>query len=326
MHTAAATVTSRVVALIRHQTIDGAVGWGEYAPWPTPPPGAATAVEAACRSGHSDDPMLQTAIATAAADAEAREAGQRLSDVLAVHGVPPRRRVAINAVVGAESIVDDAVAATEEGFLTLKCKVGVRTSDADVAFVAAVREAVGPVPRIRLDANGAWDVSTAIDVLSRVAPFDIEFVEQPVFGLEHLAEVRRRSSVAIAADEDVRDVDDLAHCRNLAAADVVVCKPAWLGAPADAVAFTRAVVDAGMDVVIAGMFDSAVGLAAATAVASVAPTARAAGLGTADVFADDVASPLPRVDGALVVPDSTGVGCVPADEALDRLGIDPPGG
>lgn len=323
LHTAVATVTHRVVTLIRHRSADGAVGWGEYAPWPAPPPGAVDAVAAACATGRTDDLVLHAALAAAAADADARARGLRLAEVLADGATLSMATVPVNALVDAAAGADAAVAAVAAGFGTLKCKVGVRSADEDVAFVQALRGAVGDDVRIRLDANRAWDVPTAVDVLGRIEDCGVEFVEQPVAGFDALAEVRARTAVPVAVDEDLRSPGDLAHCLQAGAADVVVCKPAVLGGPAATVAVARAAAAVGTGVVVAGMIDSTVGLATALAVAAVAPTTGAAGLGTADLLADDVTAPLRPTDGTLALPDAPGIGVTPDPDALERLAFDP---
>ena len=69
----------------------------------------------------------------------------------------------------------------ESGFPTLKLKAGAeRETEVLVERVRAIRLAVGPDVRLRLDVNGAWDLATAEDRLEAVARFDIEFVEQPL--------------------------------------------------------------------------------------------------------------------------------------------------
>ena len=51
---------------------------------------------------------------------------------------------------------------------------------AELEMVRAVREAIGPERRLRLDANGAWTVNEAIRNLAALDCFDIDFIEQPV--------------------------------------------------------------------------------------------------------------------------------------------------
>src|SRR2546425_765439 len=69
--------------------------------------------------------------------------------------------------------------AVEQGFRAMKVKVGI-DPEQDVARVRAVRDAVGPGVRLGVDANGAWNVVTAVRMVNRLRDFDIYFVEQPV--------------------------------------------------------------------------------------------------------------------------------------------------
>ena len=49
----------------------------------------------------------------------------------------------------------------------------------DEACVAAVREAIGPGPLLRIDPNEAWDVATAVESIRRLEQYDLDWVEQP---------------------------------------------------------------------------------------------------------------------------------------------------
>ena len=82
---------------------------------------------------------------------------------------------------------------------------------ADVARVRAVREALGPEGRIRVDANGGWNVDEAEHAIHALAPFDLEYVEQPCATIDELAEIGLRMKymgIPIAADESVRRAED----------------------------------------------------------------------------------------------------------------------
>ena len=98
------------------------------------------------------------------------------------------------------AVADDAERWAARGFTTFKLKLGVGD---DVAQVRAVREAVGPEARIRVDANGAWSVDEALGVLRMLEPLGIELVEQPVGTLAEMAEVTAALTIPIAADETV---------------------------------------------------------------------------------------------------------------------------
>ena len=92
-----------------------------------------------------------------------------------------------------------------DGFGTFKLKVG---AGGDVEQVRAVREALGPDAKVRLDANASWSLDEATEILSAVEPLGIELVEQPVETIEEAAELARRVSIPLAGDESIVTVED----------------------------------------------------------------------------------------------------------------------
>jgi len=249
--------------------LEGPAGWGECSPLAGYPSDAA-----ACR-------------------AAAEEA--------AVHGFPPAARdtVPVNALVDGPFLVQDV-----RGYPAVKVKV---RDASGVALVRAVREAVGPGVAVRIDANGAWDVDTAVTMITKLAAFDLEYVEQPCASLDDLAAVRRRVEVPIAADECIRSLGDARALRRLDAADVVVLKQQPLGGVRAALAVAEA---AGVPAVVSSMMETSVGIAAGVALAAALPELPyACGLATLAALPGDVThTPLVPVDGVLpvraVVPDA----------------------
>jgi O-succinylbenzoate synthase len=191
-----------------------------------------------------------------------------------------------------------AAAAAAAGFGTLKVKVG--QDNDDEARVSAVRAAVGPGVHLRLDANGAWGVEEAVERIGRLALLDLEFVEQPVRTLDELAELRRRVSVALAADESVRTVADARRLAAIGAADALVVKVQCLGGIAAAMALAE---EAQVPVIVSSLYETSIGLAAGLAMAAaVSELPYACGLGAAELLAGDVvADPLVAVNGVLAV-------------------------
>jgi O-succinylbenzoate synthase len=172
----------------------------------------------------------------------------------------------------------------------------------DEARVEAVRDALGPSGAVRVDANGAWDVDTAVAAIRRLdrAASGLEYVEQPVADVAGLARVRRRVDVRIAADESIRRAADPYLVRDLEAADIAVLKVQPLGGVR---ACLRIAEDIGMPVVVSSALETSVGIAAGVALAAALPVLdHACGLATVSLLADDVAVPplLPR-DGMLPV-------------------------
>jgi O-succinylbenzoate synthase len=190
------------------------------------------------------------------------------------------------------------------GCRTAKVKVAETGQDPgeDEVRLEAVRDALGPDGLIRIDANGGWDVDEAvrrIGVLDRAAG-GLEYVEQPVAGVEDLALVRRKVSVPIAADESIRRAADPYRVRDLAAADIAVLKVQPLGGVR---ACLRIAEDIGLPVVVSSAIESSIGIAAGVALAAALPELpHACGLATVQLLTDDVViDPLLPVDGALPV-------------------------
>lgn len=234
--------------------IEGRAGWGELSPLPR-----------------------WTESEVAAAERAAVEASAR--------SFPPaaRTQVAVNAMVPRLAPGAAARLARESGCGTVKIKVG------DAGWrdrVAAVRDAVGPRVRLRLDANGAWDVPTAVRELQRLRPLDIELVEDPVPTLEELARLRRRTRIPLAAEMSVRTCEDARRLRELDAADAVVLKPQRIGGVRTALAAAEA---AGVPVIASSALETSVGLASVLALAASLPEGPYAhGAGTALLLESDV--------------------------------------
>jgi o-succinylbenzoate synthase len=217
---------------------------------------------------------------------------------------PVRDRVPVNVTVPVLPPAEAHALVIRSGCRTAKVKVADVTSSLaeDQARLEAVRGALGPGGRIRIDANGAWDVDTALSalkVLERAAG-GLEYVEQPCAAVEDLAAVRRRTSIPVAADESIRRAADPYRVRQLEAADVAVLKVQPLGGVR---ACLRIAEDIGLPTVVSSALETSVGLAAGVALAAALPELEyASGLATVGMLADDVAERrLAALDGYLPV-------------------------
>ena len=233
-----------------------------------------------------------------------------------------RDRIRVNATVPA--VDADSVAAALARFpgcRTAKVKVaaGDQTLAQDIARVRAVREALGPEGRVRLDANGGWNVDEAEHAVHALAEFDLEYVEQPCASVSELAEIRRRTKymgIPIAADESVRRASDPLAVAEAGAADLLVIKAQPLGGIRRALAIVEA---AGLPVNVSSALDTSIGLAMGAALAAAVPTLEFdCGLGTASLLAADVSrDPLRPEDGSVPVRR-----VLPDPALLDRFSAD----
>ena len=241
------------------------------------------------------------------------------------------RSVPVNATIGflgASESAAAARAAVTAGFRTIKMKVGPeRTTVELIERVAAVRHAIGPDVRLRLDVNGA---AHAFD-LHAVAEFRPEYVEQPVDAgdLYDLIEARGHSPVPIAADESVSSVAAARELLAAGAADVLVVKPARVGGPFAAWEIEELAGADGVPVVISTLFETGVGIAAALATAAglapvAGPTADLAhGLATADLLESDLLVHSLKIEhGRMFVPEGPGLGIELDEAALRRYAVE----
>ncbi|HEU4431160.1 MAG TPA: o-succinylbenzoate synthase [Myxococcota bacterium] len=331
--TAHGVITDRAGVLLALEDHAGTRGYGEAMPLAGWPGGTLAEVEAWLASRASEllgkrahealartlvgPPLARAALETALLDLAARARGVPLAATLAMR--TPEPAVPVNGLIAAEAplaVARAARALAGEGFRCFKLKVGTRPLAEDIARVAALRTAIGSGAALRLDANGAWSEEEAVAALAAVAAYAPEYVEEPAAGALACARVRARSAVPIALDESACDDAALELALKLAAADVLVIKPALLGGPRAARAAALRARDAGIDVVVTSFLDSAIGVAAALhCAATLVPNDRACGLASGALFERDLAA-LRIENGALRLPPEHGLGLAPEPSAL----------
>lgn len=126
-----------------------------------------------------------------------------------------------------EEMVKDSLAAVERGFSILKVKVG-KDPIGDAERVMAIREAVGPVITLRVDANQGWTPKQAVRIIGTLedANTNIELVEQPVHysDLAGMQYVTKHTLTNILADESVFSPKDALTIIEKRAADLINIK------------------------------------------------------------------------------------------------------
>lgn len=315
---------------------DGLVGWGEASPLPGWSRTSLLETETALRravdgleacgeaaledliDGLAGAPHARAGVAGAWADLQAQRAGRSLAaELCGGQGQDVPAVVMVNALVAdpEPSAVEKAARdAAADGFSAVKLKVGAADPVVDIARVRAARAGLGPAPELRLDANGAWDPATALDVLDRVQDCNIAYCEEPVSGIAAIATVGGRSGVPVAVDESIRDEAGAVQALELGVGTLIV-KPQALGGPDVALLIAARAREAGASVTVTSFLDSAVGLThglhVAAAMDAAAPHGRVHGLATASLLVDDVAEAPPAVAGAMAVPGAHGLGLPP---------------
>jgi o-succinylbenzoate synthase len=248
--------------------IGGPAGWGEFSPFP-------------------EYPSSVAAHWARAALAAANDGWPR----------PLRKRIPVNATIPAVSPELAYEMALSSGCTTAKVKVA---EGDDMGRVEAVREALGPDGKIRVDANGIWDTDEAVRSIRSLARFTLEYVEQPVSTLDEMAAVRKKVDVPLAADESVRNADDPLRIAGLEAADIVVLKVQPLGGVQRCLEVAEA---CGLPVVVSSAVETSIGLASGLALAAaLEELPYACGLNTLSLLEGDVADkPFVALNGQIAV-------------------------
>lgn len=211
------------------------------------------------------------------------------------------------AIADPQDMAQGALDAIRRGFTVLKLKVG---GTADVEILAAVRGAVGPGVRLRVDANAGWSREAALANIPRLADFDLEMVEQPlaVGDIEGLLSLRKALKaqgiqVPIFADESIKTTDDVkAHAGVVDGVVVKLMKTAGIQEALRVIEIARRYE---MQVMISCMVETSVGV---TAAAHLAPLCDYADLDGPLLILNDPYEGVRYQAGRLLLPDEPGIG------------------
>jgi L-alanine-DL-glutamate epimerase-like enolase superfamily enzyme len=320
--------------LVRIESADGCVGWGEAAAAPTMTgetvasmmaavshmapglvkypaddfAGARTAMDALLY-GNSG---AKAAIEIALHDLVGRATGRPVHALL---GAKQRTRIPLLAVIGSADAIGDVREAQERrtaGYVIYKVKVGVGSPGADAERTQAVCRVLGEHCLVSADANQGWDGETAIRYVNAIAKSGLGFFEQPVHAhdLAAMARVAAASDVPIGADEGIHSRHDIERHHAAKAARGVSLKAIKLGGLGAMLDASRLCAKLGMKVNISCKTgESSVASAAALHLAAVVPELAWGLTVTSLGLADDVAvAPLRIDDGHIDVLDRPGLG------------------
>jgi muconate cycloisomerase len=323
--TARGTLRQREMVLLRVRDEDGVVGLGEAVPLSLR---GGVSLEHVVKeleefAEHQETEGLSAPAHCAVTMAQVDLLGRRAGN----GGGVEAGALACNATLVAGPPADvaaDAERWAQDGFTTFKLKLGAETAktrteqgilrsrDADVAQVGAVREALGPEARIRVDANEAWDLEVAKRTLAELEPLGIELAEQPVAGLEAMAELAASTSIPLAADESVTSLAEAERAVALGACAYTGIKLSKVGGPEAALAIADV-----LPAYVTSALDGPVGIAAAARVAQAIDAELAHGLATQRLFASTVAAvECDLRNGKLHLPPGPGLGVDIDEDAL----------
>ena len=291
-------------------------------------PGEIVELHARMDRGIKGYPYAKAAVELAAYDLAGRQWGLPVHRLL---GGAVRRRIPIThsiGLIGPDEAEREVAQVAREGIRTIKIKVGV-DPDRDVDMVRRIRETVGPTVALCVDANQGYRTpGEAIRTYRRMERFDLSYFEQPVEGIDRLAEVARAIDAPVMADESAWNAHDVIEIIEKRAAQIVsiyTTKPGGLFRAMEVVAVARA---AGLVCNVNGSVETGIGNLANLQLAAAAPAvtlscvlpvstpAEAQSGQVAGIYYKDdlIAAPMCLIDGAVELPDGPGMG-IAADEA-----------
>ena len=211
-----------------------------------------------------------------------------------------------------EEMVRDSLEAVERGYSILKIKVG-KDPKADVERMCAIRAAVGPGVKLRVDANQGWTAKEAVRVISALEDkgLDMDLVEQPVpaHDLEGMVYVTSRVQTPILADESVFSPADAAEIIRRGAADLINIKLMKTGGIWQALKICDVAEIYGVECMIGCMLESRLSVAAAAHLAAGRSVITRCDLDGPSLCAVDPYSGGPEFrESAIVMSDDPGIG------------------
>jgi len=223
---------------------------------------------------------------------------------------------------GPQKMAEDALRIKESGFEIIKVKLG-DTPEKDIERISEIRRSVGDYIDIRIDANQGWEKQEAIEFLTAMETFNIQFCEEPVarWDFLELPGIREHSPVPLMADESCSDHHDAKRLIGINACDYLNVKLGKSSGITNALKIVKLAGNSGMNLQVGGFLESRLGFTASAHLA----------LTSDNIIYYDFDSPLMLADdpvtggicygdgGSVLVPDTPGLGASVDEKYLKNL-------
>ncbi len=251
------------------ETID--TGWLAIREWAAPRVlgrklATAAEVARALDRGFRGHPMAKAAVEMGWWALEALRQGVSLAELIGGR----RRRIATGISLGIqaspEALIDKVRQAVDDGYRKVKIKI---KPGADLEYLQAVRDALGPGPALMADANSAYTLADA-DHLARLDDLDLMMIEQPLAwdDLRRHAELQKLLMTPVCLDESITDLAKAEDMIALESGRILNLKPGRVGGFTASLAIHDLCRDHGVPLWCGGMLESGVGRAYNVALAS----------------------------------------------------------
>jgi L-alanine-DL-glutamate epimerase-like enolase superfamily enzyme len=220
-----------------------------------------------------------------------------------------------------ETDLADARSKADEGFVAMKIKVGGKPVAEDIERTNAISKALNGAVQLSADANQGWHRDDGL-AFARGASAALDFLEQPVMGrdVEGMAMIAGESACSISADEGLHSFEDIRRHHNAGAAHGGSLKTIKLGGLTRAFQATELFAELGMNVNLAGKTaETSVGSAAILHIAAAAPDLAWGVSPTAPYLAVDIVrNPIKVQGGHVEAPSGAGLGVEVDEDALAK--------
>lgn len=184
------------------------------------------------------------------------------ASVKELYGFSHIEELEVNAMIGAEE-PEKAFAMCKEawnnGYNTIKLKVGKHNLYNELHLLSLIREHMPEKVKIRLDANGAFDVTEAVLRIRAYSVYKIEYIEQPVKTIAEFEKIREHVDIPLALDESISGIPFLEQEIGSNTIDFFIIKPAQLGMLRQIIPVIRSIESEGKGVVITHSLESRIG-------------------------------------------------------------------
>ena len=206
------------------------------------------------------------------------------------------------------------------GFKTVKLKGGVFEPNYEGETIAALRKALGPSVKLRFDPNAVWTPETAISVGKKLEIFDLEYYEDPTWGIPGMAEVRKRVALPLATNMCVKEFDEFGPAVKVGAVDIVLSDPWYWGGLTNTKVLARMCSTLGIGIGMHSGLEFGIGLSAMLHLAITIPNLVHAIDAHYHHLLDDIikGGKIEYKDGCMVPPEGPGLGVSLDEEKVEK--------
>jgi L-Ala-D/L-Glu epimerase len=221
-----------------------------------------------------------------------------------------------------QKMQSDAIKIKEQGFPAVKVKLG-ESKEKDVQRIHAIREGIGFEHPLRIDANQGWQTArNAIEVLTALAEYNIEYCEEPILRSRfmELGGVSQASPIPIMADESCGDEYDAERLIQLNACKMFNIKLGKSSGIYKALKIAKLGEEANMNMQVGGFMESRLGMTASAHLALANDHIHHCDFDTPLMFTEDpVIGGIRYLDkGIIDVPDTPGLGAAIDESFLNK--------